>query len=103
MTSDAAALATELEIATFTEEQLAALDPIDMRKHFEACVAKSQAATKSGGALPDLSPRESRAAIHLTRLLRRTNTGPARAKGAKKPKKAELTAAAIDSLMNDDI
>ena len=49
----------------------------------------------------ELSPLECRAAITITRILRRTNTGPAK---AKKPRKTtEVTDADLDALMKMDI
>jgi hypothetical protein len=82
---------------SLSSDQLAALDPLTLQAMFSELHEKQLAANRGEG--DGLTAEESRFAISITRILRRTNTGPAKAKTtrAKKPK---ITATDIDKMFD---
>lgn len=66
------------------EVDLALIDPAALSRRFMELTAKQVKANSGDG--EEISPDECREAIAITRILRRTNTGPAKVKRTKKEK-----------------
>jgi hypothetical protein len=88
----------QIDVTTLDEATLALRDPLELQRLFNDLVAKQAASLDDPENAPELSPAECRFAITLTRILRRTNTGPAKAKGKKKEPKKKTTQADIDAM-----
>lgn len=81
------------------DDQLPTTDPLELSRQFNELRAKQIAANEGEG--EGLTAAESRYAIQLTRILRRTNTGPKKARAAGKPKKEKITKEQLDHLFDD--
>jgi hypothetical protein len=94
-------MATDLTIHLLDkEDELAKCDPLDLQKWFNLGVEKNLAYNANPETAPELTADESRLLITITRILRRTNTGPARAKAPKKASKANVTQDSINKLFD---
>lgn len=82
------------------EDDLAKCDPLDLQKWFNLGVEKNLLNTANPETHPELTADECRLMIQITRILRRTNTGPAKAKSAGKGRvsKAAVTQDTINKL-----
>lgn len=97
-------MAENLPLSKYPEpydEALMALDPMELQRLFQIGAIKQDAHMENPEVNSELTPEECRFMITLTRILRRTNTGPAKAKTktAKASKKA-TTQAAVDKLFD---
>lgn len=77
------------------------VDPLTLQSWFNSISEKQDAYISAPETAPELTPEECKFAILLTRILRRTNTGPAKAKRAstKGPTKKAATAAFLDDFL----
>jgi hypothetical protein len=82
------------------EDELAKCDPLDLQKWFNLGVEKNLQNTANPETAPELTADECRLMIQITRILRRTNTGPAKPKGAKKASKSAVTQDSINKLFD---
>lgn len=88
------------ELCPLSEIDMANADPLELGRQFNALRAKQIEANENG--TDGLTAAESRYAIQLTRILRRTNTGPKKARAAStRVTKKALSKETLDKLFDD--
>lgn len=73
-------------------------DPVELQRWFSIIAQQQDAHTADPDNVPELTSAQCRFAITLTRILRRTNTGPAKARAPRKSKAPKMTQDDINKL-----
>ena len=90
----------ESNLMSIPEAALPETDPLELERLF-SCLRDKQLAANAGEGAP-LTADESRYAIAITRILRRTNTGPKKARAAS-TKKKKMSSDDLAKLLGGDI